>query len=114
MSDTQLTVTLSGGGIDDARAIVRTLEGIFGASDGLPSDDHATVRTATFDAPATPPSPAERRAGASLSAPVTVTVQGTPQAVEAASETLTHAFTARNEGAAAGDQERERQLRLVP
>lgn len=53
MSDTQLTVTLSGGGIDDARAIVRTLEGIFGASDGLPSDDHATVRTATFDAPAT-------------------------------------------------------------
>src|SRR5690606_13307140 len=50
MSDTQLTVTLSGGGVDDARAVVRVLEGTFGASDGLPSDDRATVRTATFGA----------------------------------------------------------------
>ncbi|MER7055656.1 MULTISPECIES: hypothetical protein [unclassified Streptomyces] len=115
MSDTQLTVTLSGGGIDDARAIVRALEGVFGAPDGLPADEQATVRTATFDSPATPEaSSAPREAGAPLSAPVTVTVQGTPQAVDAASETLSHAFSTRDEGAASGDQERERQLLLVP
>ncbi|CAM5714411.1 hypothetical protein STENM223S_01047 [Streptomyces tendae] len=41
---------------------------------------------------------------------MTVTVQGTPQAVEAAARTLSGAFTARDDGAAAGDQERERQL----
>ncbi|MGW8064174.1 hypothetical protein ACVV2G_18340 [Streptomyces ziwulingensis] len=115
MSDTQLTVTLSGGGIDDARAIVRALEGVFGAPDSLPADEQATVRTATFDSSTEPQaSTASREAGASLSAPVTVTVQGTPQAVEAASETLSHAFTTRNEGAASGDQERERELLLVP
>jgi hypothetical protein len=115
MSDTQLTVTLNGGGIDDARVIVRTLEGVFGTPDGLPADEGATVRTATFDAPGAPQAPsAPRAAGETLSAPVTVTVQGTPQAVEAASETLSRAFTARNEGAASGDQERERQLLLVP
>jgi hypothetical protein len=45
---------------------------------------------------------------------VTVTVQGTPQAVEAASRTLTGAFSTRDEGASSGDQERERQLLLVP
>lgn len=113
MSDTQLTVTLSGGGIDDARAVVRALEGAFGAPDDLPADERATVRTATFSSPPTPEA-APRAAGDRLSAPVTVTVQGTPQAVEAASETLARAFTARDEGAAAGDQEQERQLLLVP
>ncbi|WP_437051760.1 hypothetical protein [Streptomyces sp. enrichment culture] len=115
MSDTQLTVTLSGGGIGDARTIVQALEGVFGAPDGLPADDRATVRTATFDSPSAPQaSPAGRVTTAALSAPVTVTVQGTPQAVEAASETLTRVFATRDEGAAAGDQERERQLLLVP
>ncbi|AKZ53975.1 hypothetical protein SAM23877_0926 [Streptomyces ambofaciens ATCC 23877] len=113
MSDTQLTVTLSGGGIDDARAIVRALEEVFGAPDGLPGDEQATVRTATFDSPDAPRASTAARAG-SLSEPVSVTVQGSPQAVEAASETLSHAFTTRNEGAASGDQERERQLLLVP
>ncbi|MGW0818591.1 hypothetical protein ACWD00_36245 [Streptomyces viridiviolaceus] len=115
MSDTQLTVTLSGGGIDDARAVVRALEGAFGAPDALPADERATVRTATFSSPPAPDAaPGPRGTGDRLSAPVTVTVQGTPQAVEAASETLAHAFTARDEGAAAGDQEQERQLLLVP
>ncbi|MEU3682762.1 hypothetical protein AB0E99_17745 [Streptomyces sp. NPDC030592] len=113
MSDTQLTVTFDGGGIDDARAIVRALEGVFGAPGDLPADEGATVRTATFDAQDAPRA-AAAPAGGSLSAPVTVTVQGTPQAVEAASETLARAFGARNEGAASGDQERERQLLLVP
>ncbi|MFE5398901.1 hypothetical protein ACFQ9U_30635 [Streptomyces sp. NPDC056568] len=115
MSDTQLTVTLSGGGIDDARAIVRALEQVFGAPDGLPGDERATVRTATFDSPDAPrAATAGGTAGATLSEPVSVTVQGSPQAVEAASETLAHAFSTRNEGAASGDQERERQLLLVP
>ncbi|MEU3663958.1 hypothetical protein AB0E77_30060 [Streptomyces sp. NPDC032940] len=115
MSDTQLTVTLSGGGVDDARAVVRALEGTFGAPDGLPGDERATVRTATFSSPPSPHAdPAPSRADAGLSAPVTVTVQGTPQAVEAASRTLTGAFPTRDEGAASGDQERERQLVLVP
>ncbi|WP_030190526.1 hypothetical protein [Streptomyces violaceorubidus] len=116
MSDTQLTVTLDGGGIDDARAIVRVLEGVFGTSDGPPADEGATVRTATFGSPGTPRAAdvSPRAAGDALSAPVTVTVQGTPQAVEAAGETLSRAFTARDDGAASGDQERERQLLLVP
>ncbi|MYR44254.1 hypothetical protein [Streptomyces sp. SID5910] len=115
MSDTQLTVTLSGGGIDDARAVVRALEGAFGAPDDLPADERATVRTATFSSPPSPHAdPAPPEAGAGLSAPVTVTVQGTPQAVEAASRTLTGAFSARDEGTASGDQERERQLLLEP
>ncbi|AJP00477.1 hypothetical protein TU94_01975 [Streptomyces cyaneogriseus subsp. noncyanogenus] len=115
MSDTQLTVTLSGGGIDDARAVVRALEGVFGAPDDLPADERATVRTATFRAPDSPGTagapPAET---GRLSAPVTVTVQGSPQAVAAASETLSRAFSAREEGAASGDQEQERQLLLEP
>ncbi|WP_217249683.1 hypothetical protein [Streptomyces sp. AC602_WCS936] len=114
MSDTQLTVTLSGGGVDDARAVVRALEDVFGAPDAMPADDRATVRTATFDAPDTVEAATPPEAGAPLSAPVTVTVQGTPQAVEAASRTLTRAFSTRDEGAASGDQERERELLLVP
>ncbi|MFJ8468928.1 hypothetical protein [Streptomyces swartbergensis] len=115
MSGTQLTVTLSGGGADDARAVVRALEGTFGAPDELPADDNATVHMATF-AGGTDASPADGAgAGAErLSAPVTVTVQGTPEAVRRASDTLTRAFTARDDGAASGDQEQERQLLLVP
>lgn len=112
MSDTQLTVTFSGGDVDDARAVVRVLEGTFGEADQRPSAERATVRVATFTG--------EKRAadGAAdagpLSAPVTVTVQGTPEAVRRASDTLTRSFTARDEGAASGDQEQERQLLLEP
>ncbi|MFE9705448.1 hypothetical protein [Streptomyces sp. NPDC005930] len=114
MSDTQLTVTLDGGGIEDARAIVRALEGVFGAPGDLPADEGATVRTATFDSPDAPRAASDRAAGGTLSTEVTVTVQGTPKAVEAAARTLSGAFTARDRGAASGDQERERQLLLVP
>lgn len=119
MSGTQLTVTLSGGGADDARTVVRALEGTFGAPDEFPADENATVHTATFDGEA----PSGRgdnggegggEGGGSLSAPVTVTVQGSPEAVRRASDTLARAFTARDDGAASGDQEQERQLLLVP
>ncbi|QKW26206.1 hypothetical protein HUT11_08935 [Streptomyces seoulensis] len=121
MPGTQLTVTLSGGEAADAQAIVRALEDSFGAPDDLPGDDKATVRTATFSAAAEGATgrPAAAESGGThgagrLSAPVTVTVQGTPEAVARASETLARAFTAHDEGAAAGDQEQERQLRLEP
>ncbi|MDN0199029.1 hypothetical protein [Streptomyces sp. S.PNR 29] len=115
MTDTQLTVTLSGGGIEDAREVVRTLQGVFGEPDDLPANEHATVRTAVFTSPATVEASGSPQPGAvRLSAPVTVTVQGSPQAVAAASDTLAHAFRTRDEGVASGDQEQERQLLLVP
>ncbi|MGW0475959.1 hypothetical protein [Streptomyces coeruleorubidus] len=113
MSGTQLTVTLSGGGADDARAVVRALEGTFGAPDEVPADENATVHMATFDG-GRDASPASDAGAERLSAPVTVTVQGAPEAVRRASDTLTRAFTARDDGAASGDQEQERQLLLVP
>jgi hypothetical protein len=114
MSGTQLTVTLSGGGADDARAVVRALEGTFGSPDELPADENATVHMATFDGEKDA-GPADGGAGSGrLSAPVTVTVQGSPEAVRRASDTLTRAFTARDDGAASGDQEQERQLLLEP
>ncbi|PZT70229.1 hypothetical protein DN402_32035 [Streptomyces sp. SW4] len=114
MSDTQLTVTFSGGGVDDARAVVRVLEGVFGTARDVPSDERATVRSATFTAPLTPEAAGPGEGGGRLSAPVTVTVQGAPQAVAAAVETLARAFRTRDEGTAAGDQEQERELLLVP
>lgn len=111
MSDTQLTVTLSGGDADDARAVVGALEGTFGPPQERPSDTDATVRMATFGGEGVGTGTADngRRP---LSEPVTVTVQGTPEAVRRASDALSRSFTARDEGAAAGDQEQERQLVL--
>ncbi|MGW8792259.1 hypothetical protein ACWGND_17325 [Streptomyces althioticus] len=111
MSDTQLTVTLSGGDADDARAVVGALEGTFGPPQERPSDTDATVRMATFGGEGEDTGEADdgRRP---LSEPVTVTVQGTPEAVRRASDALSQSFTARDEGAAAGDQEQERQLVL--
>ncbi|MGW4026359.1 hypothetical protein [Streptomyces sp. NPDC005009] len=113
MSDTQLTVTFSGGDVDDARAVVRVLEGAFGDADQRPSAEHATVRVATFTGENRGAAAGAADAGP-LSAPVTVTVQGTPEAVRRASDTLTRSFTARDEGAVSGDQEQERQLLLEP
>ncbi|MCX4475329.1 hypothetical protein OOK44_02520 [Streptomyces cellulosae] len=111
MSDTQLTVTLSGGNADDARAVVGALEGTFGPPDERPSDTDATVRMATFGGEGEGTG-AGQDGVRPLSEPVTVTVQGTPEAVRRASDALSRAFTARDEGAAAGDQEQERQLVL--
>ncbi|MFI8189174.1 hypothetical protein ACIF8T_10320 [Streptomyces sp. NPDC085946] len=115
MSGTQLTVTLSGGGVDDAQAVVRALEEVFGAPDEMPGDERATVRTATFDGGAAPGAGGSEGADSPrLSTPVTVTLQGTPEAVQRAGDTLGKAFTARDQGAASGDQEQERQLLLEP
>lgn len=112
MADTQLTVTLSGGDVDDARAVVRALEGTFGTADQRPSEERATVRVATFTGEGREDT-GHGDAG-TLSAPVRVTVQGTPQAVRRAGDTLARSFSARDEGAASGDQEQERQLLLEP
>ncbi|MFD6285521.1 hypothetical protein [Streptomyces sp. NPDC060205] len=110
-----LTLTLTGGSAADARAVVHTLEPVFGSPDTLPGDDGATVYTATFgggDAPAG--EGGKSSAADKLSTPVTVTVQGSPEAVRQADETLSAAFTVHEEGAASGDQEQERELRLEP
>ncbi|MDH6628507.1 hypothetical protein M2271_006340 [Streptomyces sp. LBL] len=115
MSGTELTVTLSGGSAADALTVVRTLEPVFGTPNEVPSDEHATVHTATFtgDAPEQPPRLPQSDVG-HLSAPVTATVQGTPEAVESASDALLRAFSAHDQGIASGDQEQERQLLLQP
>ncbi|MFI9267625.1 hypothetical protein ACIG5C_25060 [Streptomyces werraensis] len=113
MSDTQLTVTLSGGDAADARAVVGALEGTFGPPQERPSDTDATVRMATFGGEGEGTGTGTAEDGhRPLSEPVTVTVQGTPEAVRRASDALSRVFTARDEGAAAGDQEQERQLVL--
>ncbi|MFS8197909.1 hypothetical protein ACLVWQ_04400 [Streptomyces sp. CWNU-52B] len=109
-----LTLTLTGGTAADARAVVHTLEPVFGSADALPGDTDATVYTASFDngAPAggaAPPSGANK-----LSASVAVTLQGSPEAVRRADEALSAVFTVHEEGVAAGDQEQERELRLEP
>ncbi|PAZ09101.1 hypothetical protein CLM62_47985 [Streptomyces sp. SA15] len=115
MSGPELTVTLSGGSADDAQKVVRALEPAFGPADDLPADDHASVHTATFaDGTADRPAGTEQGHLGHLSAPVTVTVQGTPNAVEAASDMLSRAFPLHDQGSASGDQEQERQLLLAP
>ncbi|MEU7059521.1 hypothetical protein [Streptomyces sp. NPDC046197] len=115
MPGTQLTVTIEGGAVADAGAVVDALAGAFGPPDDRPRDENATVRTATFSGEAARGAASgSRPGGGRLSAPVTVTFQGTPEAVQTATDTLAHAFTAHEEGAAAGDQEQERQLRLEP
>ncbi|MFE7032133.1 hypothetical protein ACFU9Y_17625 [Streptomyces sp. NPDC057621] len=110
-----LTLTLTGGSAADARAVVHTLEPVFGPPDALPGDSAATVHTATFGSGDAPDGGGERSSGADkLSTSVTVTVQGSPEAVRRADETLSAAFTVHEEGAVSGDQEQERELRIEP
>jgi hypothetical protein len=115
MSGTELTVTVSGGTADDARAVVRVLEPAFGrAREDLPADDDVTVHTARFAHDPADPPPSGLVPAGHLSGAVTLTVQGSPKAVAAARETLTHAFTAQDQGSVSGDQEQEWQLLLEP
>ncbi|MFE1800431.1 hypothetical protein ACFW9L_30290 [Streptomyces sp. NPDC059517] len=119
-----LTLTLTGGSAADARAVVHTLEPAFGSPDTLPGDDGATVYTATFGSGGDAATGnggdggggggGKPSAGAKLSTSVTVTLQGSPEAVRQADKTLSAAFTVHEEGAASGDQEQERELRLEP
>ncbi|MEU6253949.1 hypothetical protein [Streptomyces sp. NPDC047043] len=116
MSGTELTLTLSGGTAADARAVVRALEPAFGApEEELPADDRVTVHTARFEHdPADPPPGGAPGTGGQLSGAVTVTVQGSPEAVAKARERLGHTFTAQEQGSVSGDQEQEWQLLLEP
>ncbi|MDQ1034284.1 hypothetical protein QFZ75_000700 [Streptomyces sp. V3I8] len=109
-----LTLTLTGGSAADARAVVHTLQPVFGSPDTLPGDDGATVYTVTFDTDAQGDGNQEAPAGSGLSTSVTVTLQGSPDAVRRADETLSAAFKVQEGGAASGDQEQERELRLEP
>lgn len=115
MSGTQLTLTLSGGTAADAQTVVRALESAFGPADEFPGDEdgRSTVHTATFTVGTRtlPPGHPKRER---LSAPVMVTVQGTPAAVRCAGATLTDTFTAHDRGIVSGDQEQEQQLLLEP
>jgi len=115
MSGTQLTLTVSGGNAADAQTVVRALESVFGPADEFPGDDdgHSTVHSAAFTVGTRTPAPGHPKRE-NLSAPVMVTVQGTPAAVRCADETLTGTFTAHDQGSASGDQEQERQLLLEP
>ncbi|MGY1495483.1 hypothetical protein ACW4TU_02355 [Streptomyces sp. QTS52] len=115
MSDTQLTLTVSGGNAADAQTVVRALESAFGPADESPGDDdgQSTVHTAAFTVGTENLEPGQP-ARSPLSAPVTVTVQGTPEAVRRAGDTLSGAFTAQDRGTVSGDQEQERQLLLEP
>jgi hypothetical protein len=116
MSGTELTVTLSGATAADARAVVRVLEPAFGqAKEEPPTDEDVTVHTARFEHdPADRPAEPAPGGPGHLSGAVTVTVQGAPDAVAMARESLTHAFTAQDQGSVSGDQEQEWQLLLEP
>ncbi|WP_221350980.1 hypothetical protein [Streptomyces beigongshangae] len=108
-----LTLTLTGGTAADARAVVHTLEPVFGSADTLPGDDGATVYTVSFDGDASA-GDGQTSAGSTLSSSVTVTLQGSPEAVRRADETLSAAFNVKEGGTAPGDQEQERELHLEP
>jgi hypothetical protein len=116
MSGTELTVTVCGGTAADARAVVRVLEPAFGrAQEKHPADEGVTVHTARFEHdPAGPPPGTATAATGHLSGAVTLTVQGSPDAVSTAREALVHAFTAQDQGSVSGDQEQEWQLLLEP
>ncbi|MFI1016853.1 hypothetical protein [Streptomyces sp. NPDC020965] len=109
-----VVVTISGCRKEDADTVFHVLARSYAsdrADDDSPqyvSEDHATVWTATFDvtAAATPTGPVP------LSAPVEAGVQGGYWAVDRMRETLADAFDVRDEGMAAGDQEKDVQLRL--
>jgi len=111
-----LTLTLTGGTAADARAVVHTLEPVFGSADSMPGDDDATVYTVSFDGDADASADGGRTQseGSTLSSSVTVTLQGSPEAVRRADEKLSAAFKVQEEGTAPGDQEQERELRLDP
>ncbi|MFF3322625.1 hypothetical protein [Streptomyces sp. NPDC002889] len=109
-----VVVTISGCAKEAADAVFHALSHSFAsdrADDDRPdyvSEDHTTVWTATFDVarPQAPPEPME------LECPVQVGVQGGYWAVDQVQAALAAAFDIEEEGMAAGDQEKDVQLRL--
>jgi hypothetical protein len=109
-----VVVTISGCSKEDADAVFHALSRSFDsdrADDDSPeyvSEDHTTVWTATLDA-ARPHEPARP---VPLESAVTVEIQGGYWAVDRVQATLISAFDVEEEGMAAGDQEKDVQLRL--
>lgn len=113
-SATSVVVTLSGCSREDADAVFRTLGRSFesdraaGDAPQYVSEGHATVWTTTFDVARTQ----EDAEPVRLAAPVTAELQGGYWAVDRMQATLAAAFDLLEEGMAAGDQEKDVQLRL--
>ncbi|MCP3820684.1 hypothetical protein NLX86_22065 [Streptomyces sp. A3M-1-3] len=112
---TQVVVELSGCSAHDAHAVFRVLGRSFASDrtdDDVPHDaagGRPTVWTSTIDV-------AELRAEAEpmhLTAPVMAAVQGGYWAVDRLRDVLAAAFAVEDEGMAAGDQEKEVELRLA-
>ncbi|MFI1393641.1 hypothetical protein [Streptomyces sp. NPDC020681] len=113
-STTPVVVTISGCAKEDADTVFRVLKQSYEsdrADDDAPqyvSEGHQTVWTATFEVSGT-----QTAAGpAALTAPVEAEMQGGYWAVDRMEETLASAFSVRVEGMAAGDQEKDVQMRL--
>jgi hypothetical protein len=111
----QVLVALSGISKDDANAVFGVLRACYRsdqASAGLPQDTtqgRPAVWTSIFEVadPRAEPRPT------SLTAPVTADLQGGPRQVRQMTDVLARAFDVREQGAMAGDQEREVRLRLA-
>ncbi|MFD3441351.1 hypothetical protein ACFWU3_28035 [Streptomyces sp. NPDC058685] len=113
-STTPVVVSITGCAKEDADKVFRAL-GQSHASDRDDGDapqyvsgDHATVWTATFDVSGTHTASGPVQ----LSEPVEAEIQGGYWAVDRIQETLASAFTVQEQGMAAGDQEKDVQLRL--
>lgn len=115
---TPVAVTLSSCAKEDAHAVFRLLHQSFASDredEDAPqytthdtSDAHTTVWTSTFEVSGSHAKPGPVR----LTAPVKVDVQGTYWGVDRLTETLGDAFAVREQGMAAGDQEKDVQLLL--
>lgn len=112
---TQVVVELSGCSAQDAHAVFQVLGRSFVSdrnADDVPHDaagGHPTVWTSTIDV-------GELRAAAEpvhLTAPVMAAVQGGYWAVDRLRDVLAAAFAVEEEGMAAGDQEKDVELRLA-
>ncbi|MFI9586713.1 hypothetical protein ACIHCQ_33890 [Streptomyces sp. NPDC052236] len=112
---TPVVVTLSGCSKEDAHTVFRVLRQTFPcdrADDDVPQygpHPHATVWTATYEV-----SPERVPVGPQqLSESVETMLQGGYWGVDRMLETLGAAFDVQDEGMAAGDQEKEVQVRLM-
>ncbi|MEV5770004.1 hypothetical protein AB0L49_01860 [Streptomyces antimycoticus] len=113
-SASQVLVAVSGISRYDAEAVFGVLRTCYEsdeATTNLPQDageGRPTVWTSVFEVA----DPREEPRPASLTAPVTADLQGGPRQVRQVADVLARAFEVREQGAVAGDQERELRLRL--
>ncbi|MCM2390686.1 hypothetical protein [Streptomyces albipurpureus] len=114
-SGSPVAVTISDCAKEDADTVFRVLAESYAsdrAADELAehvSEGHTTVWTGTFEVTGAPRAPA---GPLTLGSPVVAELQGGYWAVDRMRETLATAFQVKDEGMAAGDQEKDVQLRL--